>query len=194
MNLLQRQRNEKVFPEAGRHGEGCQAPSVERLGRCRWHGKATVEELQAQKRGCSSALGGSSGVQGPWPSPEEEVWGQVPHRPRTTLNCAQLRTGQNSAHGQQPAGVGLPRTGDWPRAKHNPTVVPQAINTSRVMTETDSSHSPRQGRVQSGATRGRAGDKAAAKVQGASWSYLQLRSGVLLGQPGTRIGTDTHTT
>lgn len=56
------------------------------------------------------------------------MWGQVPHRPRTVINCAQLRTGQNSAHGQQPAGVGLPHTGDWPRAEHNPTVVPQVIS------------------------------------------------------------------
>lgn len=56
-NLLQRQRDEKGVPEAGRHREGCHAPTVERPGSGRWHGKASTEEPQGQKKGCSSALG-----------------------------------------------------------------------------------------------------------------------------------------
>lgn len=57
LNLLQRHRGEKGVPEAGRHGEGCQIPTADRPGSGRWHGKASTEDPQGQKKGCSSALG-----------------------------------------------------------------------------------------------------------------------------------------
>lgn len=91
-----------------------------------------------------------------------EAWGQVPHSPRTRLYYTQLRTGETLADVQQASGVELPHTGDRPRAKHNPNVVPQAISTTKVVIGTDSILSPRQGKVRSGAAGDSTGDKAAA--------------------------------
>lgn len=92
----------------------------------------------------------------------EKTYDQVLHNPRTRLHGVQLRTGETSAHGHQAAEVGLPHTEGWPRAKYNPNTVPQAISTSTVMTGTDSSHSPRSGKVWSGAAGDKAGGEAVA--------------------------------
>lgn len=100
-------------------------------------------------------------MEGLWPS-LEMMYDQVLHNPRTRLCDVQLRTGETSAHGQQEAEVGLPHMADWPRAKYNPNTVPQAISTSMVMTGTDSSHSPRSGKVWSGVAGEEAGGEAVA--------------------------------
>lgn len=160
---------------------------MERPGSGRGQGKASAEKPQGQKKGCSS-----------------------------TLRSLEKQWGARSVAFTQEGGVGLGHT--WPQdqapaqlrteessaqARHTPNMVPQVISTTKGTTGTDSSHSHRQVKIQSGAAGDRAEDTAAAQVQGASWRprYHQLKAGVHLEQPvrkpghlGTRLGTDTPTT
>jgi len=154
MNLLQRGRDEKGVPEAGRHGEGCQPPTAKMADSGRWHGRASAEEPQGQKNGCSSALGSVGkqwGAKGLWPSPQED---QAPtcaaqdwRHLSSSLASSRSRAAQHRGQAQEQA-----------QPQHSPTDDQhhQGDDGDRFQSQ------PWQGKVWSGTAGDTAGDMAAA--------------------------------